>query len=390
MLDNDRVQRSLGRTGSHDEEDSLWASSSIALDLPVEDLAALAEEVPGIADIYPNRMLRVPPVVEALNLPEAVKESRSSSYGVRRIGALATWGAYGARGEGAKIAVLDTGVDAGHPDLAGRIEGWAEFDAKGRLVADSTPYDDEGHGTHVAGTIAGGNTSGQWIGVAPEAKLFCAKVLGPAGGTDAQIQAGMTWALEQEVDAISMSLGGLILGPEMPGTYTEAISKSLRAGVPVVVAIGNEGAQTTGSPGNDVFSLAVGAIDHRDLPAGFSGGRTQIVYESPFIDPQSLPFAYSKPDLAAPGVAIISSVPGGSWKPLNGTSMATPHVAGAIALLLSATNIRDAPAHERALQIIDLIVGSVEELGESGQDHRYGFGRVDALRAIDFAKERGY
>lgn len=113
--------------------------------------------------------------------------------------------------------------------------------------------------------------------------------------------------------------------------------------------------------------------------------------ECDYIDPKYLPLLYSKPDLSAPGVAIYSSVPGGGWKAMSGTSMASPHVAGAIALLLSATTIRkkESGAH-RAFLISDLITGSVEDLGESGQDHRYGFGRLDVLRAIDFARERGY
>lgn len=100
---------------------------------------------------------------------------------------------------------------------------------------------------------------------------------------------------------------------------------------------------------------------------------------------------YSKPELTAPGVVIYSSVPGNKWKAFSGTSMATPHVAGGIALLLSATRIKQLESGARKASLIqDLIVGSVEELGESGQDHRYGFGRLDILRAIDFAVQRNY
>lgn len=145
------------------------------------------------------------------------------------------------------------------------------------------------------------------------------------------------------------------------------------------------------APGNDLFALSVGATDPRDRTAGFSGGRTQIIRESDFIDERFLPLAYSKPDLSAPGVAIFSSVPGGSWKAFNGTSMATPHVAGAIALLLSATSIREKESGvQKAFLVQDLITGSVDDLGESGQDHRFGFGRLDVLRAVDFAYQRGY
>jgi subtilisin family serine protease len=393
LLENTRVRRALKREEPGSLEgaaDNLWASTSIAMDVSVDDLRALPEEVPGIDEIHPNRTLRIPPIGQAHNLPEMVLENRASSWGLNRVGALAVWGAYAARGEGVKVGILDTGVDASHPDLDGKVVAWAEFDAMGGAVAGSQPHDDVGHGTHVAGTVAGGNASGQWIGVAPEAKLCCAKVLGAGGGTDAQIQAGMTWALDQHVDIISMSLGGVSLGWEMPAGYTTAIVNCLERGIPVIIAVGNEGSGTAGSPGNDIFSLSVGATDYRDRSAGFSGGRTQIVYKSEYMAPEDLPIPYSKPDLSAPGVAIVSSVPDGKWQAFNGTSMAAPHVAGVAALLLSATNLPQVSPGERAFLISDLLIGSVEELGESGQDHRYGFGRIDALRAISFARERGY
>jgi subtilisin family serine protease len=246
------------------------------------------------------------------------------------------------------------------------------------------------HGTHVCGTIAGGNASGQWIGVAPDAKLAVARVIEQEGGTDAQVLAGLGWVLSQGVDVISMSLGGLTLGVNPPDTYTTAILKSLQAGAPVVIAIGNDGSQTSGSPGNDYLALSVGATDIQDRAAGFSGGRSLVVEQSKVIPPQYLPLVYSKPDVSAPGVAIMSSVPGDEYKSLNGTSMATPHTSGALALLLSATSIRGVDPAKRAWLLQDLLIGSVRELGESGQDHRYGFGRIDVLRAIGFANASGY
>lgn len=240
--------------------------------------------------------------------------------------------------------------------------------------------------------MVGGSSSGRLIGVAPEAKIAAGLVLnGEHGGTDAQVLAGIDWAVESGVDVLSMSLGGLEMNAETPPTYTEAILSCIEAGIPVVAAIGNDGHQTTGSPGSDLFALSVGAVDERRRVAGFSGGRTQIIRDTEFIDPKFLPLPYSKPDLAAPGVAVFSCVPGGKWKALNGTSMAAPHVAGAIALLVSATSIREKESGaRRSLVIQDLITGSVDEAGESGQDHRYGFGTLNALRAIDMARDRGY
>jgi len=272
------------------------------------------------------------------------------------------------------------------------VVDWAEFDANGEEVPDSQPHDTAQHGTHVAGTIAGGRASGRWIGMAPHAKLAVAIALdGAKGGTDAQVLAGIDWAVERGVDVLNMSLGGMTLGPDVPSTYTEAILTSLRAGIPVVTAIGNDGQQITGSPGNDLLSFSVGATDYRDCAAAFSGGRTHFIRESSFVSPENLPLVYSKPEISAPGVAVYSSVPGDKWAAFNGTSMATPHVAGAMALLLSATSIkkRVAPTN-RAFLIQDLLTGSVEELGEIGQDHRFGFGRLDILQAIGFAREKGF
>jgi subtilisin family serine protease len=290
-----------------------------------------------------------------------------------------------------KVGVLDTGVDAEHPDLKGKVTSWAEFDASGKRVTGSTPHDSDRHGTHVCGTIAGGNASGKWIGVAPDARLAVGLVLdGATGGSDAQVLAGIDWALDRNVDVISMSLGGLVIGPETPGTYTRAIVDCFLRGVSVVAAIGNEGDGTGGSPGNDLFTLAVGATDVDEVVAGFSSGRTQVVTESTVIRPELLPLPYPKPDVAAPGVAVESSAPGGGLAILSGTSMATPHTSGAVALLLSATGgLAAVDGRDRVGVVLDLMVGGVRELGEAGQDHRYGFGRIDVLRSIGLAKEQG-
>jgi subtilisin family serine protease len=265
-----------------------------------------------------------------------------------------------------------------------------EFDRDGRIVPNAKRRDSGEHGTHVAGTIAGGRKSGQWIGVAPDAKLAVGMVLKGGSGTTAQILAGMQWAIDIGVDVISMSLGGIHFSPDVVDTYTRMIINANLIGIPVVVAIGNDGNQTTGSPGSDYFTFAVGATDYEDRAAGFSGGRTQVIAQSRYIDRRFLPLVYSKPEVSAPGVAIKSSTPKKNYKYFNGTSMATPHVAGAIALLLSATNIISIDPDQRAFVIQDLMAGSVEELGETGQDHRYGYGRIDVLRAIGCAKERGW
>jgi subtilisin family serine protease len=401
LLQNGIVRAALERMAtpsrkgapSGDKVSRFWTSRSVPLRLERDELRQLPQEVRNIRAIHVNRRLSLPPLQETRQHPAEAHDLLVSTWGLEKIGVLAVWGAHRARGKGVTIGLLDTGVDPNHPDLRNKIAHWAEFDSLGNLVPGSKPHDTSEHGTHCAGTLVGGRASDRYIGIAPEAKLAAALVLdGEEGGTDAQVLAGIDWAVETGVDVINLSLGGWVLDPETPPTYTEAILSCIAAGIPVVAAIGNEGQQTTGSPGNDQFALSIGATDPQDRAAAFSGGRTMVLRECDYIDPKYLPLLYSKPDLSAPGVAIFSAVPGKEkWKAMSGTSMAAPHVAGAIALLLSATDIREKEAGaRRAFLISDLITGAVEDLGEAGQDHRYGFGRLDVLRAIDFARERGY
>jgi subtilisin family serine protease len=386
LLDSDPVRRTAASRAT--AVTSFWTSRSAYLQLDRDDLAKLVS-LAGIQAVYGDTIVHLPPVALARDLPAAVLEDSAASWGITATGGLATWGAYGGRGTGVTIGVLDTGVDPTHPDLHGKVAKWAEFDATGQPVPDSQPHDSAWHGTHVCGTIAGGNASGQWIGMAPEASLAVGLVLKGGSGTSQQVLAGIQWAVEQGVDVLSMSLGAAMFGPQAPSTYTDGFLTCLRAGIPVIVAMGNEGAETGGSTGSDIFAYAVGATDYRDVVAGFSGGQTEVITQSSIIAAAHLPLIYTKPDVSAPGVDVTSSVPGPSWKAANGTSMATPHVAGAVALLLSnVPAIRsELSGIDRAVFIEDILTGSADELGEAGHDARYGFGRLNILRAVALAKQ---
>ncbi|QEH37269.1 Intracellular serine protease [Aquisphaera giovannonii] len=369
------------------------SSGSAVLEVTRDELAALPRQVPQALDIYVNRTVKVPPVAKSPDLPPVVRDNKSATWGLARTGALAAWGAFAARGQGVKVAVLDTGVDPSHPDLSGRVAGFAEFDPKGRLVAEglARAHDSGEHGTHCGATIAGGRASGRCIGMAPDAQVLAGLVLKDGVGTDAQILAGMEWAIRSGAQVISMSLGGLRLSADVLDTYTRTIITANRLGIPVVVAVGNEGSQTTGSPGNDFFAFTVGATDVDDRAAGFSGGRTQIISNSRYVEAESLPLVYSKPEVTAPGVDIYSAVPGGGWEAWSGTSMATPHVAGAMAILLGALpGLHEVSGALRTNLVQTLLISTVKELGEAGQNHRHGFGRIDVLRALGYAVELGY
>lgn len=375
-------------------------AAAAAISVSKSALKTLARDVTGVAALFPSRFIRVPPVRTAGDhLPAAVADNKGHAWGVSRTGALGVWGAYGCRGSGVKVAVLDTGYDNHHPDLKGKLANFAEFDENGHLVPGSdnvaAAYDDGTHGTHVAGTIVGGSASGRWIGMAPEARILAGLVLKNGRGTSEQILAGMQWAVDQDADVINMSLGGLDMSPDVFDTYTLAVLNASRLGIPVVAAIGNEGAGTSGAPGNDLFAFTVGATDVDDRAAGFSGGRTQIIRQSRYIGHEFLPLPFTKPELTAPGVDVYSAVPGAKWDTYSGSSMATPHVSGAMALLLGkpprgTTTLRNLPGRQRVDVLQQLLTSTVKELGEAGQDHRFGYGRLDVLRAFGYAVDLGY
>ncbi|MEV6954873.1 S8 family serine peptidase [Streptomyces sp. NPDC051183] len=252
---------------------------------------------------------------------------------VRQIGADRAWEA-GYDGKGVKIAVLDTGVDKTHDDLRTQVVGEKNF------TTSPDAADRVGHGTHVASIAAGtgAKSGGTYKGVAPGAKVISGKVLNDNGfGDDSGIIAGMEWAAAEGADVVNLSLGS----PDSPGVDPmEATVNRLSAekGILFAIAAGNEGeagASTVGSPGSADAALTVGAVDKDDRLAPFSG-----------IGPRTGDGAV-KPDVTAPGVAIAAAAAPGSaidtrpgtphpapgYLQIDGTSMATPHVAGAAAIL---------------------------------------------------------
>ncbi|WP_307814042.1 S8 family serine peptidase [Streptomyces sp. N35] len=246
------------------------------------------------------------------------------SESVRQVGAPEAW-AQGFDGEGVKVAVLDTGIDTSHPDVQDTIVGSRSF-IPGEEVTDK-----QGHGTHVASTIAGSGAAsdGRYKGVAPGADLLIGKVLSDEGfGLTSEIIAGMEWAKEQGADVVNMSLGSSE-GDDGTDPMAQAVNALSADGGPLfVIAAGNAGqVGTIGSPGSAESALTVAAVDKSDQRASFSS-------QGPLVRSYAL-----KPDVSAPGVdieaAASQAVPGQSsmYQKLSGTSMATPHVAGGAAIL---------------------------------------------------------
>ncbi len=224
-------------------------------------------------------------------------------------------------GAGIKVAVLDTGFDSNHQDFRGRKI------IKKLFASKSSEDDTQGHGTHCIGTACGPlrPANGPRYGIAYEAEIYAGKVLGDDGmGTDRSVIAGMDWALDQGCQVISMSLGAAIKVGDQPNADYEQIGQAcLAAGTLVIAAAGNESARPehiapVGSPANALTIMAVAALDHALAPAPFSCGG---------INPGQ------DVDIAAPGVDVLSSLPGSRYGRLSGTSMATPHASGVAALI---------------------------------------------------------
>ena len=225
-------------------------------------------------------------------------------------------------GEGISIAIIDTGVDYNHPDLKDNYVKGYDF-----VNNDNDPIDDHGHGTHCAGIALGsGKTSLMYVGVAPEADLYVYKVLDESGeGVVSSLIAAMEHAVQDGVDIISLSLGGDSETANPDDALSEAADNAVNEGVVVVAAAGNNGiAGIISSPGCARNVTCVGASDYNDKVADFSS-RGPVEWNGKTL---------MKPDIVAPGVDIKSARMGGGYTTKGGTSMATPHVAGAAALML--------------------------------------------------------
>ncbi|MFG3343511.1 S8 family serine peptidase [Streptomyces sp. NPDC048018] len=284
------------------------------------------------------------------------------------IGAPAAWAA-GYTGKGVKVAVLDTGIDVNHPDFAGLIDGTTSF-VPGEAVTDVN-----GHGTHVAGTIVGSGAAsgGANKGVAPDADLYVGKVLGGAegAGQDSWVMAGMQWAAESGADVVNMSLGDSYPtdGSDPMSQLVDALSA--RYGTLFVIAAGNAGPESISAPGAAAAALTVAATDKQDRLASFSS-------TGPLASSGGM-----KPDIAAPGVDITAArsqemTDGGEglYRTLSGTSMATPHVVGAAALLA-----QQHPDWDGA-QLKEHLMSTAKGLGDAYSPYEVGTGRLDVASAV--------
>ena len=258
------------------------------------------------------------------------------------------------KGTGIRVCVVDTGIDYTHPDLNDNyVTGW-DF-----VNGDAFPFDDNGHGTHVSGTIAAELNGEGVVGVAPEADLIVAKVLNSAGsGSYSNVIAGINWCASNSAKVISMSLGGSSGSDALKTAVDTAYGKDIL----VVAAAGNSGNKagkndSVGYPAKYDSVIAVAATDANNKRASWSSTGPKV-------------------EISAPGVSIKSTLLGGGYTTMSGTSMATPHVSGVAALMW-----KDDGSLSSA-QVRNILDSTALELGASGRDNLYGYGLVRANFAV--------
>ncbi len=381
ILNSYRKAGSRSLPGKGELQVSTIGSSALpvaSVEVTPKTLPILAEQ-PNVVAILPNQRINLirPKEVDYKALLRQ-EERDGVTWGLKQLGIPDLWKT--TRGKGVNIAVLDTGVFAEHPALAERVADFIVVDPLGRRVKSDPPYDCGTHGTHVCGTIAGGKTDkGVSIGVAPEADLFVAGVL-IGDSTLRTLMEGISWAVEKGVDIINMSLGFSYYEPLFDEVFKILLDQF---GILPVVAIGNENHGNSSSPGNTPNAFSVGAVEK------VKGGKYDVAF---FSSGASLVFPgdgsgalVTKPDVVAPGVQVFSCIPPEKrpqgvfdYSYMNGTSMATPHVAGAAALLMAAKP--DAPVGD----IIRALKETATHPGGGGlrPDNRWGYGLIQPAKAL--------
>lgn len=318
---------------------------------------AIAASVPGpaIQGLSRNpRITRIEPDIEVF----AVDAELDNTWGVKRIGGGTQ--SNGNNGSGVKVAIIDSGIYYTHPDLAANYIGGYDFVNK-----DDNPMDDNGHGTHVAGSVAARDNDSGVVGVALGASLYALKVLGANGsGSYSDVIKALEWAVANGIQVTNNSYGS----SSDPGVMVkEAFDNSYAAGLLHVAAAGNSGNRAGKNdsviyPARWASVIAVAATNKDDSRATFSSTGPDV-------------------ELAAPGVNINSTKLGGGYTQMSGTSMASPHVAGTAALVI-ASGITDANSNGKINdEVRRKLVTTATDLGTAGRDTKFGYGLVNAAAA---------
>ncbi|MBR0324220.1 MAG: S8 family serine peptidase, partial [Bacteroidales bacterium] len=336
---------------------------------------------------------------------KAVESTRGMTQNITHVKADDVWD-LGYTGEGVMVAVIDTGVNFNHIDLADHLwDGGEEYPNHGYNTIENSHdvSDGFGHGTHCAGVVCGDGTSGTQTGIAPNATLMCIKVMDDTGyGSATSISAGMEFAIEHGADVLNMSLGIPFASAAVREMLREACVNALQCGIAAAVAVGNDGQLQISFPvpnnvrvpggcpppwihpdqesnaGGLSCCIAVGAVDFNNVRAPFSSYGPFTWQETSYADyPYEPGMGLIRPDISAPGVGIISANPNNNngHVSMDGTSQAAPCVAGVIALMLE-KNPELTPAE------ISMILETTAVKIEDNKNNYTGSGCIDALAAI--------
>lgn len=379
---------------------SYWLANTLVVTGDLK-LARKLASLSGVSSIHPPKIY---PLVKPVETKTAILAAAGDpEWGVQKIGADQVW-AEGITGSGIVVASIDTGVDFTHPALVNNYRG---NNHDGTFTHDynwwdpsnscrGEPCDNVGHGTHTMGTIAGGDGPGPFTpdtGVAPGAEWITAKGCEDFGCTSESLLSSGQFILaptdlsgNNPNSALAPDVVSNSWGSDDPNDtfYLATVQAWRAAGIIPVFAAGNagDGCGSAGTPGNFTEVISLGATDARDVIAPFSSRGPS-------------PTGKVSPNVSAPGVDVVSSVPGGGYEAFSGTSMATPHAAGTIALMLSAKNslIGDFDGVLNALDVTavdrpDATCGTPDP-SDNDPNYVYGEGRIDAKAAVDLVKSGG-
>ncbi len=325
----------------------------------VGDLADQQAVVAELSDRARRELAKNPDVVRIdddieVRADSAKTAPQTVSWGIDRIHAPAAWGTD--TGSGVKVAIVDTGIDLKHPDLLANLRTGVNI-----IKPTRTPDDDNGHGTHVAGIVAAANNSLGVVGVAPNVQLYPVKVLRSSGvGYLSDIIAGIDWSVANHMDVINLSLGA---SEDIPSLH-DAVARADRAGIVVVAAAGNSGGPVM-YPAAYPEVISVGMIDQDGSVDRYSSRGAVL-------------------ELVAPGASIYSTYRGKNYKTMTGTSMASPHVAGVVALLRAMPGRCDTDGNGSCnrSEVLQRLERTATDLGPSGRDDASGYGLVNAQAAL--------
>lgn len=346
----------------------MWFVAHLNADMSVEQALATLSADPSVSAVKPDFIRSIPRPIRSFNA-SAADPDEGQQYALERIEAAAAWQIEAGK-KSVVVAVIDTGVQLNHPDLASQMwvnpnetQNGVDDDNNGFVddirgwnfvSGNNNPNDDNEHGTHCSGIIAA--TRGNGVGIAGTANvtIMPLKVLNAQGsGTGSDIMMAVQYAADNGASIISMSLGGTYFDEAEAEVYRDVIAR----GAVVIAASGNESSNQIGFPAGYEGVIAVGATDVNDQIADFSNTGEGLA-------------------ISAPGVDVLSTIPGSGYDSFSGTSMATPYVAGVAALL------RSVDANMSVADVRQRLLDSADDLGAPGYDTVYGAGRVNARKAL--------